>query len=291
MSWIKYEGNPVLGGKELGTCFDIDVHRLDDRFRMYFSWRPKSAIAFCESTDGIHWNAPTIVLSPVPETGWEDNINRSRCLWVNGLCHLWYTGQARGFSRIGHAVSDDGIHFRERTPLPILIPELPWERESVMNPFVLYDSARRVFRMWYAAGETYEPNALGYAESDDGLTWRKSPINPIFVKGKDRCDQQRVGGCHVEQRPDGSFAMYYIGYEDIHTARICAATSPDGITRWQRCPDNPIVDIGAPGEWDHDACYKPSVCLDPATGQRLLWYNGRNGHDEYIGLVRETVGN
>ena len=81
--------------------------------------------------------------------------------------------------------------------------------------------------------------------------------------------------------------MYYIGYEDIHTARICAATSPDGITRWQRWPDNPIVDIGALGEWDHDACYKPSVCIDPATGRRLLWYNGRNGHDEFIGLVRE----
>jgi predicted GH43/DUF377 family glycosyl hydrolase len=287
MAWKKYSGNPVLGSKELGTCFDIDVHYVNNRFRMYFSWRPKASIAFCESEDGIHWDEPRIVLSPVPETGWEDRINRSRCLWVDGLCHIWYTGQANGFSRMGHAISEDGIHFCERTTLPVLIPEFPWERESVMNPFVLFEDTRRVFRMWYAAGETYEPNAIGYAESDDGLAWRKSPINPIFVKGTATCEQQRVGGCHVEPRPDGTYAMYYIGYEDIHTARICVAYSPDGITRWQRDSNNPIVDIGAPGEWDHDACYKPSVCINPKTNQRMLWYNGRTAHDEYIGLVQE----
>ena len=287
MKWQKYAGNPVLGSKELGTCFDVDVHTIGNRFRMYFSWRPKASIAFCESDDGIHWNTPTIILSPVMESGWENNINRSRCLWVDGLCHLWYTGQANGFSRIGHAISEDGINFRERTPLPVIIPELPWERESVMNPFVLFDDRRRVFRMWYAAGETYEPNAIGYAESDDGISWRKSPVNPVFVKGRTVCDQQRVGGCHVEQRADGTFEMFYIGYEDIDTARICVAYSPDGITRWVRDPSNPIVDLGASGEWDHEACYKPSVCRHPATGQRMLWYNGRAGHDEFIGLVLE----
>ena len=27
-SWVKYEGNPVLGGPEMGTCFDIFVGRV-----------------------------------------------------------------------------------------------------------------------------------------------------------------------------------------------------------------------------------------------------------------------
>ena len=36
-----------------------------------------------------------------------------------------------------------------------------------MNPFVMYEDGK--FKMWYAAGETYEPNVICYAESDDGV--------------------------------------------------------------------------------------------------------------------------
>ena len=42
--WKKYDKNPVLGGS-LGTCFDIGVLRDGDKYRMWFSWRPKKAIA------------------------------------------------------------------------------------------------------------------------------------------------------------------------------------------------------------------------------------------------------
>ena len=80
---------------------------------------------------------------------------------------MWYTGQARCHSYIGYAESKDGIHFERKTPEPILIPEYPWEDASVMNPCVLYEDGK--YRMWYSAGETYEPNVNAYAESDDGI--------------------------------------------------------------------------------------------------------------------------
>ena len=51
--WRKYEQNPVLGGK-LGTCFDVSVLKEGDKYRMWFSWRPKKSIALVESRDGIH---------------------------------------------------------------------------------------------------------------------------------------------------------------------------------------------------------------------------------------------
>jgi hypothetical protein len=35
--FIKYENNPVLGSKELGTCFDVYVTRENGRYRMDFS--------------------------------------------------------------------------------------------------------------------------------------------------------------------------------------------------------------------------------------------------------------
>ena len=60
------------------------------------------------------------------------------------------------------------------------------------------------------------------------------------------------------------------------------ACSRDGITNWQRHPANPIVRPDT-NEWDHDACYKPAALFD---GQCwLLWYNGRHGHLEQIGVA------
>ena len=78
--------------------------------------------------------------------------------------------------------------------------------------------------------------------------------------------------------------MFYIGYEDIDTARICLARSKNGITAWERCPANPIISP-TPDSWDADACYKPSVICDEENNRRLLWYNGRKGGAEYIGLA------
>src|SRR5215471_15000288 len=73
--WVKYEGNPVLGG-QYGTCFDICVLLESGTYRMWVSWRPRQSVAITESKDGIHWGPPEIVLPPDPSTGWEDDINR-----------------------------------------------------------------------------------------------------------------------------------------------------------------------------------------------------------------------
>ena len=286
--WQKHPANPVMGDPvRLGTCFDVNViPGRTAKYDMYFSWRPNKAIALCSSADGIKWTEPEIVLSNDPTSGWEDNLNRSCTVVKDGKYHMWYTGQARGYSKIGYAISDDGKHFTRVSKLPVLIPEHPWEGFSVMNPYVRWDAARGVWRMWYASGETYEPNVLCYAESKDGLKWEKSLLNPIFTKGTGGSwEQDRVGGCEVHPLPDGSWVMFYIGYSDIHTAHVGAAVSKDGVTQWRRLKANPIVKP-TPDTFDASACYKPSVMRDEANNRWLLWYNGRNGKKgEYIGLV------
>jgi beta-xylosidase len=125
---------------------------------------------------------------------------------------------------------------------------------------------------------------IAYADSTDGVHWRKLSANPVFVAaGNVPCERERVGGCQVFRR-DGWYYLCYIGYEDIDTARICLARSPDGVTRWQRHPQNPILSPSA-GEWDEDACYKPSVLWQPERRRWLLWYNGRRKSTEYIGMA------
>lgn len=281
--FIKYPNNPVLGSKELGTCFDVYVTKDNGRYRMDFSWRPKKALAVTFSDDGIHWEEPQITLAPKPENGWEENINRNCVLKIDGKYKMWYSAKARGYSYIGYAESDDGINFHRVQDEPILFSERPWEGFAVMNPCVLYDEG--IYKMWYAAGETFEPNVLAYAESKDGINWEKIKFNPIFTAEKENVyEQDRVGGCQVIKTEDMGYVMFYIGYEDIHKAQICMARSDNGITGWVKSPLNPIVEPEK-GSWDADACYKPSFLWNEQENKWMLWYNGRNGHDEYIGFV------
>jgi predicted GH43/DUF377 family glycosyl hydrolase len=280
--WVKYSGNPVLGGK-YGTCFDVAVLKDEERYRMWLSWRPQKSVALVESADGLHWSEPPrIVLSPNGQTGWEDDINRPVVVKREQTYHMWYTGQARGHSSIGYATSLDGTNWSRMSPQPVLSPEAPWEKVATMCPHVIWDAQAQLFRMWYSAGDQYEPDAIGYATSSDGLVWHKDKNNPVFKPDPSNAwEQHKVTAVQVQKRGDW-YLMFYIGFRDVDHAQIGLARSRDGVMGWQRHPANPIVRPGA-GEWDQDACYKPFALYDGA--KWLLWYNGRRGGVEQIGVA------
>lgn len=280
-AWTKSPVNPVLGGA-LGTCFDVTVLKESNRFRMWFSWRPRKSLALVESPDGVHWDEPRVVLEPNPATDWEADINRPVVLRRPDGYHLWYTGQAKERSWIGYATSPDGRTWNRMSERPVLAPEAPWETMAVMCPHVLWDAARQQFRMWYSGGEQYEPNAIGYATSPDGIHWTKHPPNPVFRPDPNRLwEQERVTACQVVRQGDWH-VMFYIGFRDIDHAQIGLARSRDGVTGWERHPANPIIRPGL-NRWDHDAVYKPYALVN--AGRWLLWYNGRRGGVEQIGLA------
>ena len=85
-NWYKYEGNPVMGGKETGTCYDVDVRFEDGLYKMNFTWRPHRSIAQTESPDGIHWSPFETLLSPRLDSGWEDAVSRSCIITENTGC-------------------------------------------------------------------------------------------------------------------------------------------------------------------------------------------------------------
>jgi hypothetical protein len=139
--------------------------------------------------------------------------------------------------------------------------------------------------MYYSGGEQYEPNAIGYATSPDGLQWTKHPNNPIFrPEARNRWEQDRVTACQVIRRGQWHI-MFYIGFQDENYAQIGLARSRDGLTNWERHPANPIIRARTERReaWDFDACYKPFAILEQ--GRWLLWYNGRKGNVEQIGLA------
>lgn len=119
----------------------------------------------------------------------------------------------------------------------------------------------------------------------DGISWTKRKSNPIFVcDGNSLCERTRVGGCQVVKTNDMGYLMFYIGYEDIDTARICVARSDDGIVGWERSKHNPLIEPEK-NMWDGDACYKPTVLWNEKKYCWMLWYNGRLKNLELIGLA------
>lgn len=68
---------------------------------------------------------------------------------------------------------------------PFLIADKPWEAMSTGWGTMLYDAG--TYRLWYEAwDETYTDDCDGrlcYAESDDGVTWRKPSLGLIEYRG------------------------------------------------------------------------------------------------------------
>ncbi len=284
--WEKYEGNPVLGG-DLGTCFDVSLLKEDDKYRMWFSWRPEKSIALVESPAGKNWDTPRISLGPNTGSKWEDRVNRPVVIKDDGDYKMWYTGQIskpESRSEIGLATSADGIDWERAQEQPVIKPDVPWEKNAIMCPHVIWDESSGLYQMWYSGGEQYEPDAIGYASSKDGLKWDKHTGNPIFKADKNSdWEYEKVTACQVVKHGDWYY-MFYIGFHDVHWAQIGVARSRDGISDWERHPQNPIIKTSQKG-WDRDACYKPYVIFDEENDQWMLWYNGRKLSKEQIGLA------
>jgi len=119
--------------------------------------------------------------------------------------------------------SSEGVRFRlnqaqKHPENPVLVPGLPHEMDGLQVNWpstVLYDPEASLFRCWYQGrdvmqydGNTYperRPLAnwlgrlwrLGYAESEDGVHWRKLPLGFHQHHGADTnicgCDYERLG--------------------------------------------------------------------------------------------------
>ena len=274
--WVKDTRNPILTDK-YGVLFDVAVLQDDGKFKMWLSWRTQVCIAYSESSDGITWTAPIEVLKPIPSSSWEAHeLNRPTVIKKDGLYKMWYSGQMlpyreAGYSSIGYAESEDGIHWRRLAEQPVMTYDTPWEAHSIMCPHVIFDNADNLYKMWYSGGNNHEPDAIGYAESEDGLHWRKYAENPVLEKSAENpWEQYKVLASYVLKHDDW-FYMFYIGHMHEERASVGLARSRDGKTNWIKHPANPLI---APDKnsWDDLSVYKP--CVLRVDNQWMMWYNG-----------------
>ena len=273
-----------MGGK-YGTCFDISVLKEGDTYRMWLSWRPKQSLALVESKDGIHWSEPPqIVLGPRKETGWEDDINRPVVAEARRTAITCGTpARPRAIPAIGYATSPDGMTWKRMSDKPVLSPrEALGKGRRDVPARALGRADQAASACGIPAASRYEPNAIGYATSPDGLNWTKHAANPVFTPDPASAwEKHKVTACQVEQRGRlardvlhrlprrGPRADRHRPLPRRHHRLAAAPGQPDHPPRRE--------------QWDHDACYKPYAIFD---GQKwLLWYNGRHGGLEQIGVA------
>ena len=134
-----------------------------------------------------------------------------------------------GFARaVEQPVKDAGA--------PLLRPELPWEHGNMQMFGSVLRAADRRFRAWYEVVEAPWRVRLAYAESDDGVDWRKPELDVFRDGGRPTnivFDAQPLGSAVIEDRQDPREAYRFkllTGAEP--SGCVSAFHSADGV-RWE----------------------------------------------------------
>jgi len=154
---------------------------------------------------------------------------------------------------------------------PILSPTPgSWDANYVMSPRVLNVSSG--YSMWYDGGSV-GLEAIGYANSTDGISWAKDP-KPVLSPGSQGAwDSGQVALGSVLW--NGTlFEMWYGGSNTTTygIGEVGLATSKNGIS-WVKYPGNPVLGRSLFGL---DQSYLATPYVIKLQLYYYMWYTGRN---------------
>ncbi|KQQ09688.1 hypothetical protein [Rathayibacter sp. Leaf296] len=164
----------------------------------------------------------------------------------------------------------------------ILQRDLPWETDILQDPSCVYASGSGpLFKVWYGS-----LHGIGYATSEDGLTWTKRPealLLPTLETERGYLNQPSV------VLKDGLWHMTYFGMDTAGIGRIhyAVATQPDG--PFQRKG----VVLAPTAAWEDGFLYNSSLLYDATAGLWKMWYTAgkiasAGGEPEFICYATAT---
>ena len=209
-------------------------------------------------------------------------------------------------------------HQPQTLPNPILAKDETWHEMPLFYQQVLRDPDSGLFRMWYNVRNNTPDfwTCFAYAESDDGIHWRRPRLGLVEVNGSKanniywKPNGIAFGLMLVDDGkqvadPNRRFKMAYSLYGGKTAGGIHVAFSPDGI-RFTVYDQNPVL---ADEDWDdsrgryHDYTDTGDImdgCWDPFRKRYLMAvevrsapedrYQGKNFADkEFFRLVAQSV--
>lgn len=116
----------------------------------------------------------------------------------------------------------------------VICAENPWEAKMI-SLFLTVMEDQGKLRMWYVCRDKDDAPNVAYAESSDGITWRKPNLGIVMYKGS--TDNNLVGLTSLEgnvfRDPNGTPGKEYVYVTPVNPDGMVRFTSPDGL-RWNR---------------------------------------------------------
>ena len=182
---------------------------------------PKDALCHATSEDGIHFDrdATNPIFAPTGEWTVGRAIDAEVFL-KGGTAYLYGATRDPEMKRQLIFVATAPISgafarnsWTQRCDAPILQPELPWETKCIEAPTLLAHDGR--FFMFYAGGYNNDPQQIGVAVSDDGLTWKRLSDQPLLPNGPEGAwNHSESGHPGVFVDDDGVEWLFFQGNND-----------------------------------------------------------------------------
>lgn len=183
---------------------------------------------------------------------------------------------------VGLAVSVDGGRTFERASAAPVLERNDVDPFLTASPWVLVEDGR--WRMWYVSGTGWDGPRhyyhVRYAESDDGISWRRE--GRISIDFASREEYAIARPCVV--RDDDRYRMWFSSRGSVY--RLGYAQSDDGLD-WVRNDETVGLEPAESG-WDSEMLAYPAI-FDTG-GTRHMLYNGNGYGRTGIGYaVREEA--
>ena len=294
--------------KKLGNIFDTSLlpqwarsHAqvptpiiIKDKIRVFFATRNKDGKSLPIYAD-YDINNPTKMIyleeNPIlslgePGTFDDEGVMPAFAYQNDNNIWLYYSGwnqkvRTPYHNSTGIAVSEDGANFKRLYEGPIM-DRTKEEAYLAVTPCIIHD--QELWKMWYISGlkwtyidKKYEPvYTIKYAESDDGIDWKRYPEISI----KHHCEDEVFSHPSVV-KIDGKYHMWFC-YRKITNYRggvngyqIGYASSIDG-KNWIRNDDVSGIKKSESG-WDSEMICYPYVMK--INNDYYMFYNGNHfGH-------------
>jgi hypothetical protein len=148
-----------------------------------------------------------------------------------------------------------------------------WDDTSIRFPYVLFHDGK--YHLFYVSfKDLTTPQAIGYASSEDGITWTRAENNPVFIGDGTGFDAMSINRAVVFVEDD-TWVMYYNGSEQFGNPpfgpSIGRATAPAPEGPWTS-DEEPVLTAGTARRWD-GAYIFPDTVLSTKHGY-LMYYSG-----------------